>query len=404
MKGIIWCAILTGCVVGSADAPPEDDEGADIGDGTITPDAAGIAGCSETTTVIIYSEETNVLTLPTAFAGAVDPCTRYYVDLPPLSSDKTMPRPSADKVHALGPNFYAMAEFSWGSWKQWIDLSPGTRDWQTAGHEFRTRMAAAGYDVAHGDVWSVNEFPSTTRTGEQDVWTHERSAVKALALGDGSLTVKGVVYTAGMPQTLADPSTLKSNMKNWLQQDAWWADMNSYVRWYAYEVYGDPHTDCVIGSNVLDDADHVSAYLEHLPRLAHAGGAASATASAYLQHHYVPLVNAAFGADVGFGNNVIGFDDFVKFSRLQIYATHVNAAHVGYPGRRIGFAWAPKNTTADQETYLSGQIANSVGRAYPANKFYNYGKYSCNASGALDGCGCTVSGAYNNAWDAFSSW
>jgi hypothetical protein len=401
---ILCCALLTGCVVGTAEAPPEDDEGADIGDGQLMPDVAGMPGCGQVTTVILYSEATNELTLPNAFAAAVDPCTRYYVHLPALANDKSMPRMGADKVHALGPNFHAMAEFSWSAWHQWIDASPGTRDWETAGKAFRTRMAAAGYDVAAGDTWAINEFPTTTRSGESDVWTHERSAVKGLAIGDGTLTSKGVVYTAGMGQTLANTSVLKSNIENWLQQDAFWADMGRYVQWYAYEVYADPHDNCVIGSNVLDDADHISAYVEHLPRIAHEGGAATATASSYLTHHYVPLLNASWNSNVGFGDNLINLPDYVKFSRLQIYATHVNAAHDGYPGRRIGFAWAPKNATADQEAYLSGVIANSVARAYPANKFYNYGKYACNVSGALDGCGCTVSGSYNPAWDVFGAW
>jgi len=265
-------------------------------------------------------------------------------------------------------------------------------------------MAQQGYDLQNGDIWAINEFPTTTRTGELDVWTHERSAVRGLATGDGTLTVKGVVYTAGMGQTLQNVSTLKSNIENWLQQDAWWADMNRYVRWYAYEVYADPHNNCVVGSNVLADSEAVSAYLEHLPRIAHEGGAKTAVAASYLQHHYVPLLNASFNSNVGFGNNLISMGDFVKFSRLQIYATHVNAAHVGYPGRRIGFAWAPKDQTVEQEQYLAGQIANAVGRAYPANKFYNYGKYACNVSGNLDGCGCTVAGDYNQAWDAFGTW
>ena len=408
MKAFILAScftFVTGCVVGSAEAPPEDDEGADIGDDPgLSPDVAGMPGCTQVSTVILYSEGTYEFTLPNAFAAAVDPCTRYYVSLPALSNDKTMPRMGADKVHALGPNFHAMAEFSWGAWRQWVEASPGTRDWELAGKSFRDRMTAAGYDVANGDVWVINEFPTTTRTGENDVWTHERAAVHGLAVGDGTRTVKGVVYTAGMGQTLTNVGTMKGNIENWLQQDGWWSDMAKYVQWYAYEVYADPHLNCVVGSNVSDDSEHISDYLEHVPRLAQQGGAKTAVAAGYLQHHYVPLLNSAFGGDVGFGDNTINFGDFVKFSRLQIYATHVNAAHVGYPGRRIGFAWAPKNTTSEQETYLSQQIANAVGRAYPANKFYNYGKYACNASGALDGCGCTVAGSYNNSWDAFDNW
>src|SRR5437763_1489959 len=89
-----------------------------------------------------------------------------------------------------------------------------------------------GADIGHGDIWAINEFPTTTRTGELDIWPHERAAVKGLATGDGTLTVKGVVYTAGMGQTLQNVSVLKGNIENWLQQDGWWADMNKYVRWY----------------------------------------------------------------------------------------------------------------------------------------------------------------------------
>src|SRR5262245_44297916 len=83
-------------------------------------DADAITGCSTVTTVLLYSEETWELRLPSAFAAAQDRCTRYYVDLPHLSPDSTMPRPDADKVHALGPNFHAMAEFSWSGWHAWI--------------------------------------------------------------------------------------------------------------------------------------------------------------------------------------------------------------------------------------------------------------------------------------------
>lgn len=399
---LVSCSLLvTACVVGDdTTPPPEEDEGADLGDGEIAPDAA--SGCTQMSTVIMYSESTNALTLPNAFAAAPDPCTRYYVYLPAITSDKTMPRATVANVHALGPNFHAMAEFHWAAWHDWVAESPGTRDWELAGKVFRSRMEQAGYEV--GDNWAINEFPSTTRTGELDVWTHERNAVKGLAIGDGTRTVKGVVFTSGMSQSLTNTGPMKANLENWFQQDAYWADMNRYVASFAYEVYADPHLNCVQGSNVTADADHVTAFLEHLPRLAQAGGARSQVAASYLQHHYVPLVGAAYGATIGYGDNRISVADFVKFQRLQIYATHVNAAHVGYPGRRVGIAWAPKDATTDQENYMASVIAGSVTRAYPANKFYNLGKYACSIAGSLDGCGCTVAGSYNDAWDTFETW
>ena len=402
MRAFLAAVLLVGCVADVAEMPGDEPEGGvDVGDGDVTP---AVSGCTAMTTVVLYSEETSELYLPSAFAAHADPCTRYYVHLPALSGDKTMPRPDADKVHALGPNFFAMAEFSWGAWREWIAASPGTRDWELAGKAFRSRMAAAGYDVARGDLWAINEFPASTRTGEESVWPHEQSAVKGLAEGDGTMTVRGVAYLAGMGQVLQNFSVYKANVKGWLQQDAWWASMNSYVKWFSYEVYADPHDACVPGSNVPANAANLNAFLEHIPRLAAAGGSATATARNYLAHHYLPLVSAAFNSNNGFGDNVIGLDDFVKYSRLQVFATHFWAANNGYPGRRIGFAWAPKNTTPAQEAAISTALAGSVARAYPKNEFFNLGKYACSTSGNLDGCGCTVTGSYNTGWITFGSW
>lgn len=403
MRAILGAVLLSACVanVDGTQAGEEPTGGADISDGEPTPN---VAGCTQMTTVVLYAEETSFLTLPGAFAASADPCTRYYVDIPPLTSDKTQPRMGADKVHALGPNFYAMAEFSWGAWRDWIAASPGTRDWHLAGQTFRTRMAAAGYDVAHGDIWAINEFPASTRSGDNGVWTNEANAVRGLAEGDGTLTVRGTVYIAGIGQTLQNFSVLKPEVKNWLQQDAFWSAMNSYVKIFAYEVYADPHDNCVPGSNVGADAEELDAYLEHVPRLAAAGGAATATAHSYLAHHYLPLVNEAWNSNGGFGDNLVSLDDFIKFSRLQVFATHSWAANHGYPGRRIGFSWAPKNSTPADEAELSTAIAGSVARAYPKNRFFNLGKYACSSSGNLAGCGCTVSGSYNSMWNTFAAW
>src|SRR5258705_4192892 len=96
-----------------------------------------------------------------------------------------------------------------------------------------------------------------------------------------------------MGQTLQHFAVFKANVENWLRQTAFWVDMNRFVRWFSYEVYGDPHTDCVVDSNVEADADHLNAYLEHLPRIAEAGGSPSPNAASYLQRAYVPLVHAA---------------------------------------------------------------------------------------------------------------
>jgi len=392
------CTVDEVAVGGDEDEPLPSDELGEIDAADLPP------GCNQATTVVLYSESTNAFTLPQAFAAIADPCTNYYVYLPALTGDKTQVRASADKVHALGPNFHAMAEFHFAAWRDWIALSPGTRDFRIAGHVFRTRMAEAGFDAAAGDTWAINEFPSTTRTGEFDVWTHEIDAVTGLAEGDGTVTSRGIVFVAGMGETLANFSVYKPNLETWLQQTDFWSAMAASVRGFSYEVYADPHLNCVVGSNVPADRAALNAFLEHLPRLAIAGGGATATAAAFLKRHSIPLLQAAFNSDVGFGDSRINLGDFEKFSRLQIYSTHFWAAENGYPGRRIGFAWAPKDATPDQELELAGVIANSVTRSYPANGFFNLGKLACSSSGSLEGCGCTVSGSYNHGWDALGDF
>jgi len=371
-------------------------------DEDLVEDADAITGCTSVTTVLLYSEDTYEFTLPNAFSANQDPCTRYYVDLPHLQ-DPTMPRPGADQVHALGANFHAMAEFSWSGWHDWIAQSPGTRTWYLAGKAFRQRMIDAGYDVAVGDTWIINELPSSVRTGEDDARTHIRSAVRGLYEGNGP-TSQGGVFIAGIGQTLQNFAVYKPNVEGWLEDAPFWVDMNNYVRWFSYEVYADPHADCVIGSNVVADADHLNAYLEHVPRLAEAGGSRTATAASYLERAYVPLLNEAWNSNKGFGDNVVSLLAFEKFSRLQVYATHVWAADNAYPGRRLGFAWSPGTSTQMQQQSLAQIIARSVARAYPPNHFYGLGRLACSTDGALDGCGCEVAGAYNNGWQTFARW
>lgn len=396
---VVALVMVAGCV---GDAPPDPDLGDGSGDLGDSPDA--MTGCASVTTVLLYSEDTYDLTLPNAFAAAPVSCTRYYVDLPHLTTDSTMPRPGADKVHALGASFHAMAEFSWSGWANWIAASPGTRDWASAGRQFRQRMVDAGYDVAAGDTWVINEFPSSTHTGDNDVWQHEADAVKSLDEGDGSHPTKGAVLLEGMGQNLVNFAVYKPNVEGWLQHDAFWTAMSAHVRWFGQEVYADPHFNCVTGSNVATATTHLDAYLEHIPELAEASGGRASAAVAFLTSAYVPLLNEAWNSNAGFGNDVIDLGDFEKFSRLQIYSTHVWAANHPYPGRRIGFAWAPRNETAAQDSALSSVIANSVARAYPSQEFYGLGKYACSTDGNLAGCGCTVSGGYNTGWNTFATW
>ena len=104
----------------------------------------------------IFYAATDWLRLATNLAQNASPCAQYYVTVPPLTSDKSQPRPGqAAQIRALGPNFHALAEISFAGWTRWVGSNAS--DWFTAGVTARQRMAAAGYDVTAGDTWAMNE-------------------------------------------------------------------------------------------------------------------------------------------------------------------------------------------------------------------------------------------------------
>ena len=71
-------------------------------------------------------------------------CADYYISIPAIAGNKTMPRPDqAWRIRALGPRFHAMAEAQLTAWQAWVNTN--NRTWTEAGKEFRRRMAAAGY-------------------------------------------------------------------------------------------------------------------------------------------------------------------------------------------------------------------------------------------------------------------
>src|SRR3954469_19610299 len=114
-------------------------------------------------TAVFYAAN-DWLRLATPLAAAPSPCAHYYVSVPPLASDHTQLRTNqAGQIRALGSNFHALAEINYTGWSTWV-ASTGA-GWFAAGVEARRRMAAAGYDVAAGDTWALNELSSAVRQG-----------------------------------------------------------------------------------------------------------------------------------------------------------------------------------------------------------------------------------------------
>jgi hypothetical protein len=104
----------------------------------------------------IFYTSTDWMPLADALAANPSACADYYISIPPPAADKTAMRGGvAPAIRALGPDFHALAEVNVAAWQSWV-ASPG-ESWYDAGVLARSEMDAAGFDVAAGDSWFVNE-------------------------------------------------------------------------------------------------------------------------------------------------------------------------------------------------------------------------------------------------------
>ena len=135
------------------------------------PQASSTAECRPLRAV--FYAATDWRRLATRLAANPSPCAHYSISVPPLAADKTQLRAGeAAWIRALGPAFHALAEINVTGWTSWVGSNGGS--WYGAGVEARRRMAAAGFDVAAGDTWVVNEFSCGTAGHRQRAREHAR--------------------------------------------------------------------------------------------------------------------------------------------------------------------------------------------------------------------------------------
>jgi hypothetical protein len=334
-------------------------------------------------------------------------CADYFVSIPPLVSDKTNPRPNqAWRIRALGPRFHAMAEIHWAAWQGWVRATG--RTWYDAGIEARRRMAAAGYDVANGDTWAVNEFPSTVRRKLGTARADARAFVRGLYEGDGR-PAKGAVFVIGVRHGTDDASLYKSTLKAWIADTPFWLDMDRAVRFWAQEVYGDASLWGVAGAPAASRRDHLNEFLQHTARLGLVAPPSYAAARAFLGRTHTPIANAGWQWPSGLGWTMVSGDQMRHFASSQTHALRHYAASQAGPDR-FGFAWAPNNATrmAPREFVAeTGRLLDRLGAALAdsgSESSFDPGINACAATG-LDWCSAEVEGAaFTAAWRIFSDW
>ena len=170
---------------------------------------------------------------------------------------------------ALGPSFHALAEIHFATWSRWVSSTGSS--WHTAGVTARARMADAGYDVALGDSWMLNELTSAVRRGDGNARANVREFLRGLYEGDGRRPTKGAVLVIGFGQRTSNVSVYQSTIQSWLADSAFWTDMATYVGDWSQEVYGDLRAHAVPGSPTSVRRDYLNDYLQHKLLLAGAG-------------------------------------------------------------------------------------------------------------------------------------
>jgi hypothetical protein len=351
----------------------------------------------------VFYAATDWLRLATKLASAASPCAHYYVSIPPLATNKTQPRADqAWRIRALGPSFHALAEIHMGAWAAWVAENGGS--WHAAGQEARRRMAAAGYDVALGDTWVVNEFSSAVRRGDGTARANARDFVRGLYEGAGLPDVRGAVFVIGVGQATPDLSTYKANLQSWLADAPFWQEMAAYVEDWSQELYGDVRNYAVPGSDLATRRDALNAYLQHELALARAGAETTAAARSFLEAAYSPLANAAWQWESAFGWTLVPPDQMQHFLSAQTYALRHADAAAGRARDHWGFAWAPRNGAAlpaGDFTAHTGAILDRLAAAIRDSGSGEPGLGAC----AGGWCAGDIAGAwFSSAWNAFAVW
>lgn len=358
---------------------------------------------------IVFYAASDWLRLATTLAQNASPCAQYYVSIPPLTSDKTQPRPrQAALIRALGPNMHALAEISYAAWNRWVQANGS--DFFTAGVTARQRMAAAGYDVAAGDTWALNEVSSAVRRNTGTAQSNLVEFLRGLEDGGGN-PAKGVVFVVGIGQP-GDQTAYRITLQGWLQDSTFWTTISQYVSDWLQEDYGDIRNYAVAGTSPQQRRDALVQYLGHPLALANAGADASAAARAFLVATYGPLANAAWAWSSSYGWTEVDSAQMEDYVSAQTYAARALDAAAGLPSDRFGFGWAPLNTLdlpssdfAAQTAAILTRLAQAIRDSGETVDPNDPGIGACGPPGQDLWCSTVLPGAaFTTQWAAFSTW
>ncbi len=365
------------------------------------PPRAGAESCRHTD-VVFYSTDSNLLAQ--RLHAAQSACADYYISTTP-AGDLLSPRSSiAPLIRANGSEFHAMPELRLDEWAKWIAANPD-KTWFDAGVEFRRRMVTAGFDVAKGDTWIVNEVGEPTATtkgfavtkGTGTARADVRQLVRGLYTGDvGMPPAPGAVFAANPVHVTTDLAGYEQDLRSWYADELFWEDMSRYVRFWAQESYADAHAWGVAGSTLEQRSAYLNDYFLHGLRFAAAGDGSSDAARSFFATAYTPLGSAAYRWTAPtppgpwFGYTDIPLTAMQSFVSAQTYALRSSVPD------RFGFAVVPRSATAADNKAVEERVAAAIQASEAA------ASGACGLTGVL--CFAPIDGAqFNDAWKAFAN-
>jgi hypothetical protein len=351
--------------------------------------------------------------LAEALARDRSECAEYYISIPPQDADHTLlrSRGTFKKLRALDPNIHPVAEIRFTGetgWRDWVVGAPG-RTFYEAGVEARRRMAQRRLDVADGEIWALNELAPEVRGNVSGRRAEIREFLRGLYEGESGMPkTRGIVFDIGARYDLRDATSYKARLEAWFADEPFWSDLDTYVDFFAEEVYAGPLAWGVADAPLATRVAYLNDYLFHMTTLVEPGPESVEAARKFLRRTYVPLANAAW-PHPGIGHtDLISADTMSRFVSTEVYAIqrHAEAHADGAPQGRIGFGWAPNPAdpgySEDGRDMILTRLASAL-HAMAGQRNSQAGP--CGRPGENLWCNGEVEGAFlNDAWKIFASW
>jgi hypothetical protein len=346
-------------------------------------------------------------------------CAEYFISIPPTDDIRTTLRVRArfNEVRALSPRIHPVAEIRFTGptgWRSWVvgphpQWAPG-RTFYGAGVEARRRMAQRGLDVTAGETWALNELSEEVLEDVPGRRAEIREFLRGLYDGEPNMPkARGIVFNIGPFSDERDVTAYKASLQDWLTDGPFWSAMDTYVDFFAHEVYANPINWGVADAPLARRVEYLNDYFFHMAKLAEAGPETVDAARSFLRRAYVPLTNAAW-PHAGIGNtDRISAETMQHFISTQVYAVrhYANAHPLTAPQGRIGFGWAPnpngRGYSQQARDLILIRLASAIHQSSEEGTNSQMG--ACGTPGEHIWCEGEVEGAWlNDAWKVFTSW